>query len=188
MANRLIPPAERKGCLVDVGCGTKPVFLLRTEFAVKIGLDKRPSGSLVKSIQNPDLCLAKFDIEKEGHLPLRSDSVDVVTMLAVLEHIEPERIIPLLVEVKRVLKPGGAFVLTTPAAWTDRLLRLMAALRLVSPLQIQDHKSAVSLKGLLALLRQVFLENRVRLGYFSMLMNLWAVARKESDTQMQAKG
>jgi len=188
MANRLIPPPERKGHLVDVGCGTKPVFLLRTEFAVKIGLDKRPSGSLVKSIQNPDLCLAKFDIEKEGHLPLRSDSVDVVTMLAVLEHIEPERIIPLLAEVKRVLKPGGAFVLTTPAAWTDKLLRLMATLRLVSPLQIQDHKSAFSLKGLLALLRQVFPENRVRLGYFSMLMNLWAMARKESDTQMQAKG
>ena len=43
-------------------------------------------------------------------LPLSDDSADLIISNAVLMHIEPEKVKALLLEVARVLKPGGAFV------------------------------------------------------------------------------
>jgi SAM-dependent methyltransferase len=49
------------------------------------------------------------------HLPIETGSIDVVTMLAVIEHFAhtPRYV---LSEVMRVLKPGGLFVVDTPNA------------------------------------------------------------------------
>jgi SAM-dependent methyltransferase len=178
MADRLISSPYRDGCVVDLGCGAYPLFLAQTRFARKIGLDRfEGMGSPCRLLEH-GIEFVRHDLTAGQQLPLNSGFCDVVTMLAVVEHIEPERVVPLFREVHRVLKPGGALILTTPAAWVDRLLRIMATARLVSPVEIGEHKAAYTQERLRALLGQVFRTNEVKLGFFEMFMNIWACARK----------
>jgi 2-polyprenyl-3-methyl-5-hydroxy-6-metoxy-1,4-benzoquinol methylase len=49
-----------------------------------------------------------------GELPADNDSVDVITMVELLEHLEMDEIQRLLRECRRVLRPGGKLIVTTP--------------------------------------------------------------------------
>ncbi len=178
-ADRHIPPALRRGRILDIGCGTSPFFLSRTEFAGKYGLDKvagvrRPGGGPGKGI-----ALVNHDIERNGVLPFEDGYFDVVTMLAVYEHIDEARLVAVIEEVYRILKPGGMHIGTTPAAWTDRLLRMMARARLVSPEEIEEHKEAYTLPRLSDVFRKTsFSRGEVKGGYFELFVNLWVKATK----------
>ena len=108
MAQSLIPSDRRNGCIVDIGCGSSPLFLASSDFAEKIGLDKSFNSGIIESFASPNFRLIEHDIEKVVELPLETNSCDVVTMLAVIEHIEPHRLKPLLAEIYRILKPGGS--------------------------------------------------------------------------------
>jgi SAM-dependent methyltransferase len=94
-----IPAAARH---LDIGCGDGHL-LRRSPCRERIGID-RLMGEDAADLAFPD-----------GHF-------DVVSMLAVIEHIaEPE---PVMAEVARVLRPQGLFVLTTPRRAAERLIRL----------------------------------------------------------------
>lgn len=176
VANRLIPTRLRAGRLLDVGCGAHPFFLLHTVFQTKFGLDHA-----VKPVEdNESINLLPFDLHKETVLPFDDDYFDVVTMLAVFEHIEPERLAGVLNEIRRVLKPGGLYILTTPAGWTDKLLRMFAKLRLVSSVEIDDHKDAYNHAKIVSLLLNAkFKEANITCGWFELFVNLWVSAEKE---------
>ena len=177
-ADRLIPDALRHGRLVDVGCGSYPFFLSRVRFAEKVGLE-RPLADGASRKAPPDVTVLAHDLEQEDALPFDGDSVHVVTMLAVFEHITPERLGVLLREIHRVLVAGGMYVLTTPPLWTTPILRGMARARLVSSEEIDEHKTQYTSRQVLDLLaRNGFDRRRVRWGYFEMGLNLWATATK----------
>lgn len=169
MAESLIPPGLRVGRILDIGCGTHPFFLFGIEFSEKYGLDK------AVDFAGEGVTLLKYDFDSS--IPFEDGYFDAVTMLAVIEHMERERFGVLSKEVWRVLKPGGICVLTTPARWTDKLLRAMARLRLVSPVEIAEHKSAYSRSEIAAVLQAAGF-GAPRLGYFEAFMNLWAAAQK----------
>jgi len=179
MAQSLIPLNHPKGCIVDIGCGRHPLFLASSDFADKIGLDKSFTSSVAQSISSDKFRLIQYDIEKDGNLPLKSNCCDIVTMLAVIEHLEPQRLNPLFAEVCRVLKPGGLYIITTPAPWTDGLLRNMAKLKLVSPAEIDEHKGAYDRTSIFAMLvTACFRKENLRGGYFELGLNVWAAATK----------
>jgi ubiquinone/menaquinone biosynthesis C-methylase UbiE len=179
VANGLIPAAHRKGNLLDIGCGSYPLFLLKTEFSRKYGLDKVVADISGSPINFRDITLLNYDVEKENTLPFADEYFDVVTMLAVFEHIEPKRLPKMLGDIHRVLKKGGMFIMTTPAQWTDMLLRFMAKVRLVSAVEIEEHKDAYSHARISSLLQEAgFSGEKVRLGYFEGFMNIWATATK----------
>ena len=154
------------------------MFLTRCAFATKYGLDKMVTDGTASNLSD-DLHLLNFDVESERRLPFEDDYFDVVTALAVFEHIEPDRLVELTAEVRRVLKPAGRYVMTTPAAWTGGILTLMARLRLVSSEEIEEHKDAYSRAQILSVLERAgFRPERTRSGYFEVFMNTWVAADK----------
>lgn len=177
-ADTLIPELLRSGRILDIGCGSFPFFLVSTNFSEKHGLD-RVLGSDVKRCQAQGIRLSSFDMETEQRLPYPDSHFDIVTMLAVFEHIEPVRLVMVLKEVLRVLKPGGQYILTTPAAWTDPLLRLLARLNVVSREEIDEHKDSYSHGKIVKLLKEAgFAEDHIQCGYFLLGMNNLVGARK----------
>jgi 2-polyprenyl-3-methyl-5-hydroxy-6-metoxy-1,4-benzoquinol methylase len=178
-ANHLIPPASRGGRLLDIGCGTYPFFLINTEFACKYGIDKVVIGQSHAHWQKKGINFFNYDLEQHDTLSFEDGFFDVVTMLAVFEHIEPVKLLNQLKEIRRVMKPCGSFIMTTPAGWTDFILTLMAALRLVSAVEFQEHKEAYTPQKIIELYKKAdFLRSQVKTGYFEMFMNIWVVAVK----------
>ncbi|WP_408995137.1 class I SAM-dependent methyltransferase [Streptomyces europaeiscabiei] len=75
----------------------------------------------------------------DGGLPLRSESADAVLFSEVIEHlVDPDAALD---EIRRVLRPGGHLMLSTPnlAAWYNRVLLLAG---------VQPVFSEVSLRGI----------------------------------------
>jgi len=76
-----------------------------------------------------------------------------------------------------VLRPGGRLVITTPAAWSDGLLKNMALIGLVSAEEINEHVFVYTLPLLGWYFGKAgFDMHKVNFGYFEFNLNLWATA------------
>ncbi len=109
--NYLLDRVEGKRVL-DLGCGEGyGVDLLASRAAEVVGVDLAPEAvyHARKTYRRPNLRFLYMDI---FNLQLEDNSYDVVCSLQVLEHLhQPERFMK---EARRVLKPGGICVITTP--------------------------------------------------------------------------
>ncbi|MEZ0395020.1 MAG: class I SAM-dependent methyltransferase [Anaerolineales bacterium] len=176
-ANRLIPGELRGGRILDIGCGTYPYFLAHTAFVEKFGVDQIPIDQKIAA--DLQIELYHLDLDSRPSLPFESDFFSVVTLLAVIEHIDPHNMAILFGDIYRVLQKRGRVILTTPAAWSSGLLRLMARLNLVSKAEIDEHIYAYTLPLLGWYFgRAGFAMDKVRFGYFEFGLNLWATAEK----------
>ncbi len=181
IADRLVPASLRHGRILDIGCGGEPYFLPRTEFAEKIGVDKVVDEPTANA-RHASIRLMHFDINASNHLPFPSESISVVTMLAVFEHVRVDRLIALINEIERLLRPGGAYIVTTPAGWTAPILTLMKWLRLVSPVEIDEHQDAYSRAKIRYVLQHSrFAGGPIYFGSFELLMNTWMVVTKSES-------
>jgi SAM-dependent methyltransferase len=173
-ANRLIPERLRHGRILDIGCGSYPYFLAHTSFQEKFAIDQ-----LEPSITVPQIHWHSLNLNSNPCLPFEENFFSAVTMLAVIEHLNPASLIELLGEVYRVLQPGGQVILTTPAAWSDSLLRRMARIRLVSEEEINEHAFSYTLPLIgWCFGRAGFEMDKVRFGYFELWLNMWATAER----------
>jgi SAM-dependent methyltransferase len=116
LLERSVPPGEP---VLDVGCGT--------------GSMVRSLGERGYRVAGLDLVLPRLHVSGDGRLPaarlmqgsatavpVRDASVSGVLLLDVLEHVDDRAA---LLEVSRVLRPGGAAVITVPAMpflWSHR--------------------------------------------------------------------
>lgn len=104
IALRFIP---LKDVHVDVGCGPEKYLLKKSPCRVKVGFDKQ---------------LGQFLTDK---IPIEDSSVDCITMLAVIEHLDfPLQIIR---ECCRILKDDGILIMTTPKAKGQWITKLYAS-------------------------------------------------------------
>jgi 2-polyprenyl-3-methyl-5-hydroxy-6-metoxy-1,4-benzoquinol methylase len=176
-ANGLIPTALRAGRILDIGCGSYPYFLAHTAFREKFAVDQLQMPSETASKHHIEFFT--LDLNQQPHLPFTPEYFDVVTLLAVVEHLNPDNMALLFRESCRVLKPGGMLILTTPAAWSDGLLKFMARINLVSAEEIHEHAFAYTLPLLGWHFGQAgFQMSKVKFGYFELMLNMWATAEK----------
>ena len=176
-ANRLIPADLRSGRILDIGCGSFPYFLAHTAFKEKFAVDQLPMAK--ETAAKNQIEFFTLNLNEEPHLPFESDYFEAVTLLAVVEHLNPDSMALLFRESRRVLRPGGMVILTTPAAWSDGLLKFMARINLVSAEEIHEHAFAYTLPLLGWHFGQAGFEmNHVKFGYFEFMLNLWATAAK----------
>ena len=119
---------------LDIGCGWEARLLRSVEahIAYGVGIDRK-----APPIRSGKLRTIQGDLE--ARLPFADNSFDVVSMLAVLEHLsDPLRV---LIEIRRVLRPNGTLILTVPSHAAKPVLEFLAfKLKLVNPAEIADHK------------------------------------------------
>ena len=159
--------------LLDVGCGWDYRLLKTVEPLINsgVGIDFKVQETTGTKINTVCMRLT-------GSLPFDSESFDVVTMLAVLEHLSNPA--GMMVEIERVLKKGGRLVLTVPSKLSKPVLEFLAfRLKIVSAVQIKDHKTyynAVDIRSLLEQMGLIVEQHR----YFQIGMNNYCVAIKPS--------
>jgi len=174
-ANSLIKDFHRKGRILDIGCGSYPYFLINVDFKNKFGID--PSLN-AQGVKDGKILLRRIDITKQK-LPFTDSYFDVITMLAVFEHIDAKKLTGVLKEIRRTLKKGGIFIITTPSPWADGLLHLMATMSLISKEEIHEHKHNNQKKRIIDILRDAgFKKENVGSGFFEIYMNMWFTAIK----------
>lgn len=157
--------------LMDIGCGQEAQFLknMQNQQSLCIGIDK-----YIENYQESNLQLKNMDLSKE-EFP-KEEKVDVVTMLAVIEHLEkPEE---LLLNINKVLNKDGLFILTTPAKIAEPILNFMAfKLKIINADEIREHKHYYNKKELDEILaKQGFA--LVKYSYFMFGVNQLCVAKK----------
>jgi len=179
IAHRKLRSLDRNGRVLDIGCGSIPLFLSTLDMAERYGLDQNIEPPAVEKAKTQGIELASFSIEQEQRIPFDDNFFDAVTMLAVFEHIEPKELVRVHREIRRILKPGAVFIMTTPAFWTDPILRFLARIHLISDVSIKEHKDNYRHSQISAVLEQAgFEKSKMQFGHFELFMNSWATAIK----------
>ena len=173
-ATSLIPKSYTRGRILDVGCGQYPYFLLNIKFTQKYGIDPSVRQELV----DEKIILNKTPIGTHK-FPYIDNFFDVITMLAVFEHIDKDKLNFALGEILRVLKHEGILAITTPSPWSDKLLHQMAKFGFISSEEIHDHKSHYDMNTIVDIIKQAgFDEKNIKSGYFELGFNMWFTAKK----------
>ncbi len=144
--SKIMNESKINSCVLDFGCGSQAYFLKQISQSIRLGygLDYDVDDT---SFNN--LVLKKFNfIDK---LPFTNDYFDSIFMLAVLEHIDPNKVDLLFKEFSRVLKTKGKIVMTTPTQLSKPLLELLASLNIINKDEIKDHKKYYSESDVLLL-------------------------------------
>lgn len=109
--------------ILDIGCGDGELLLIAREKGYQIAAGVDLSENVIKNAKENIIrqkgSLSGFNIKKgdvDDKLPFADSSFDAVTMISVLEHVfDPYHAV---LEVKRVLKKNGTFILEVPnIAW-----------------------------------------------------------------------
>ena len=105
---RFVSHFAQRGQMLDVGCGSGWLsYLLACRGFEAYGFDLNPSAFEVPTLPN-----LSFRQGNATAIPFAAEHFDVVIANTVLEHIaEPDRV---LLEMARVLKPGGLLFITGP--------------------------------------------------------------------------
>lgn len=125
-------PCDR---LADLGSGDEPRFLRKVHDRTRQcwGLDPQTRPG-----QEGNITLLKADITRR--LPFEDAFLDQVSMLAVVEHVDEPRVHEILAECRRVLRPGGRLIATTPSALGILVHELMRRVGLIRDVKEDEHR------------------------------------------------
>lgn len=168
---RILPIIARyPACrLLDIGCGWEARFLREVEPHISkgVGIDFKAPEIKTGKIETYRAVLA-------DRLPFPDHSFEVVTMLAVLEHLDNP--VDVVKEALRVLVPGGIFAGTVPSKAAKPVLEFLSyRLGIVNPDEIRDHKCYYDRELLVATLAEAGFDD-VHHRYFQFGMNNFFVA------------
>jgi 2-polyprenyl-3-methyl-5-hydroxy-6-metoxy-1,4-benzoquinol methylase len=127
---RYLHPRAR---VLDIGCGDGSLFRrFQGSFESGVGIDPRLAGNIEGS--RVRLIAGSFPEQLEDE-----SAFDVVTLLAVLEHV-PEQYQPRFAEALAArLKKDGLLIITVPSPSVDQILYALRGLRLIEGIALEEH-------------------------------------------------
>jgi ubiquinone/menaquinone biosynthesis C-methylase UbiE len=175
LARKLIKDISSNDNILDIGCGMHPNFLLGVDFKNKFGIDR-----IIESdkTQTSNIKLVNYDLAANKKMPFGDNYFDVVSLLAVIEHMSLKDIKFIFSEVNRVLKSGGKLIITTPSYISKWVLESMAVVNLVSKEELEEHQTYFSKLRLRKVLQTEFKNSDIRIGRFEFFLNLFACITK----------
>ena len=118
--------------VLDIGCADGALFHLRLDLSDGVGID--PDLEETATAPGNTLVRGLFPHDLPDDRPF-----DVITMLAVLEHIPLDRQTELARDCQRVLKPGGHLIITVPSPTVDHILSVLRTVRLIDGMSLEQH-------------------------------------------------
>jgi 2-polyprenyl-3-methyl-5-hydroxy-6-metoxy-1,4-benzoquinol methylase len=158
-------------CLLDVGCGWDYRLLKTLKQFIKsgIGIDYKVQESESGKIKTIQMIMV-------NKLPFAAESFDVVTLLAVLEHLSDP--LGMMKEIGRILKKDGRLVLTVPSKAAQPVLEFLSyRLKIISADEIRDHKKYYDRNELEKLFSQTGMAIEHH-KYFQMGMNNFCIIKR----------
>jgi len=130
VAMRQLP---RQVKLIDVGAHNGELFeALGTQLVEGFGIEPL----LPFRTQFPKYCL------EPGYFPQvhpEKGGWDAITLLAVLEHIQPSQQKSLADACWEILRPGGLVIITVPSPSVDSLLFVLKSMKLIDGMSLEEH-------------------------------------------------
>ena len=125
-----IPQGAR---VLDVGCADGALFRqCKGRIGEGVGID--PALDTPVQMEQCKLLTGRFPQDLPAVQPF-----DVITMLAVLEHIPVEEQPGLALACARLLNPGGSLLITIPSPLVDHILSLLKWMRLIDGMADEQH-------------------------------------------------
>lgn len=157
--------------MLDVGCGWDYRLLKTVRPFIKSGI-----GIDFKVEQYEDDKIKTMPMMMKDQLPFEAESFNIVTMLAVLEHLSDP--LSIVRETERILKNGGRLVLTVPSKIAKPVIEfLVYRVGIVSVTEIRDHKQYFDHGELKKLFSQTAMTIECH-RYFQLGMNNFCVVKK----------
>jgi SAM-dependent methyltransferase len=147
-----------KGDILDLGCANARVL---RDYGSRIshycGIERSPKKVKRLKKEFPDACFHQCDLDAD-RLPV-DRQYDCILMTALIEHLFNQKHV--MTEVKRVLKPEGVILITTPTVFgNDIVLRLGATLGLFAKSVVDNHIVIYNRHRFIILARKIGLELR----------------------------
>ena len=119
--------------VLDIGCADGVLFdRLKSRIGEGIGIDPDLDHSV--DMGHYRLIAGWFPQDLPDARPF-----DVITMLAVLEHLPPDHLTRLAQDCAQFLKPGGYLVVTVPSPAVDRILDLLKLVSIIDGMSLEEH-------------------------------------------------
>ncbi len=169
--NKIKKYIPKNSILLDVGCSYRFKLLKTLKKKIKkgYGIDLE-----VNNHRQDNLVFFNIDITK-NKIPLKNNSIDIIVMLAVIEHIvNPTNI---LSEMHRILKKNGTLLLTTPSPKSKPILEFGAKFGIFNKKEIFDHKLYYNKKKLFKVLKAANFKI-IKYEYFQFGLNQAAICKK----------
>ncbi len=160
--------------MLDIGCGWEARLLLDLQPYISkgYGIDFKAPEINTEKIQT-------FQYTMDNKLPFDDNSFDIVTMLAVLEHLNDT--LSICTEIERVLKKNGLLIITVPSKASQPVLEFLSyKLHIVSEDEIRDHKEYFDKKSLYNLFSKIDNLEIIKHKYFQFGMNNFCIVKKQS--------
>ncbi len=126
--------------LLDVGCfDGRLLAAVHDRLASGVGVDP-----LADELPNDARGNDKIEIIAKGFLDadLAADRFDVITMLAVLEHVSADDMHAWANACRRCLRPGGRLIATVPSPRVDTILDLLIRWKILDGMEFGQHHGA----------------------------------------------
>ena len=130
---RVVEPFIHEGCqLLDIG-GFDGSFLVRIKHIIGYGICIDP---LIEEKNDGNLMFIRSSVDRK--IPFPDASFDIVTMLAVYEHLGSYRL-DLTKEISRVLRNNGLVVLTVPGHAVNTIVHILKKIRVIDGMSLEQH-------------------------------------------------